>query len=103
MNEVPTMQAWRHMACAACQKPDMGEGDQVAPAKLTIICTSLCRPVVEKEVTAYIAWNPRSWTALVRPVMEGGAAFLSWLPRACPVLGRQAAEDEAHLSWLGRP
>lgn len=48
------MQAWIHRACAACQKPDMEEGAQVAPAKLMIICTALGRSAVEKEVTAYI-------------------------------------------------
>lgn len=74
------------------------------PSQTPEECTALGRPAVEKEATSYMVWNLRSWTVLVRLVMEERvAASFAWLPRACPVLGRQAAEDGAQLPWLGRP
>lgn len=98
--KVPTFQALLHRACAACQKPAMEEGTQVAPSNLTGICTALGRPAVEKEATAYIAWNLRSWTALLRPVIEGGEASISWLPMACPVWGGKLQKmGHTYLGW----
>lgn len=103
MKKVPTLQAWLHRACAACQKPAMEEETQVGPGNLTRVCTALGRSAVEKEVTAYSAWNLRSWASLVRAFTEGGASSLSWLLRACAVLGRQAAEGGEHFPGLVDP